>query len=306
MARMRLGDTGHDPEPLSATELSPRRGAVRRALDEIVGVLGADAASVTDTRHRFSRVITTAGAPPANGGSSCATLALTTPDGRRLGSLEVVYAGTGRGPDERDEQLLTTVAGLIAAQLESDEAYVAVRRTAEVESLLLALRVRDGYTDEHTDAVVRLALELGARLGLDDAPMADLEQLAGLHDIGKLGIPDSVLHKPGPLEGEEWAIMRRHPAIAEAMVSERPTLAHLAPALRAAHEHWDGGGYPDGLAGEAIPFESRIVLVCDAWHAMISDRPYRAALPEDHAVAELRDNAGTQFDPTVVAALLGP
>jgi HD-GYP domain-containing protein (c-di-GMP phosphodiesterase class II) len=115
--------------------------------------------------------------------------------------------------------------------------------------------------------------------------------------MGKLGIPDAILHKPGPLNDEERAIMRTHPEIGEHVVAAMPQLAHLAAAIRAEHEHWDGTGYPDGLRGAAIPLESCIVLVCDAFHAMTSDRPYRTAMSPRAALEELTREAGRQFCP---------
>ena len=145
---------------------------------------------------------------------------------------------------------------------------------------------------------------MAGRLGLERAEIADVQSAALLHDIGKIGVPDRVLHKPGRLDGDEWALMHEHPAIGERILRPLPGFDSVATAVRHAHESWDGRGYPDGLAGEAIPLASRIVLACDAWHALVSDRPYRAALPDAAARAELERCAGSQFDPRVVAALL--
>jgi len=125
-----------------------------------------------------------------------------------------------------------------------------------------------------------------------------------LHDVGKLAIPNEILHKPGPLTDAEWRVMAEHPAIGERILRRTPQLGHLAPIVRHEHERWDGGGYPDGLAATAIPIASRIILACDAYNAMITTRPYRAAMSRDDAVAELRAMSGAQFDPQVVAALL--
>jgi HD-GYP domain-containing protein (c-di-GMP phosphodiesterase class II) len=128
--------------------------------------------------------------------------------------------------------------------------------------------------------------------------------VAMLHDIGKIAVPDTILGKPGSLTEEEWQVMRSHSESGEELIRNTPGLEHLAPAIRAEHERWDGGGYPDGLAGEGIPLVSRITFVCDAYHAMTSDRPYRSALPEDEARAELEAGAGTQFCPRCATALL--
>jgi HD-GYP domain-containing protein (c-di-GMP phosphodiesterase class II) len=152
--------------------------------------------------------------------------------------------------------------------------------------------------------VVEHAVAVARRLGLREAEVRDVEQIALLHDIGKLSIPDAILRKPGPLDPDEWAIMQTHPESSESLIASVPGLQHLAPCLRAEHERWDGEGYPDGLSGESIPLASRITLVCDAFHAMTSDRPYREALAFEAARAEIAAGLGTQFCPTAGAALL--
>jgi len=174
--------------------------------------------------------------------------------------------------------------------------------TEIVRTLLAALGTRDGYTSEHSHGVANLALAVGRRLELSAADLLEVEQVALLHDIGKIGIPDRILQKPGPLTHDEWNVMRTHPAIGADLVSGMDAVAHLAPAIRAEHERWDGTGYPDGLAREAIPTSSQIVFVCDALHAMTSDRPYRTAMSYRTALARLQRNSGTQFAPAVVDA----
>ena len=174
-----------------------------------------------------------------------------------------------------------------------------------VGAMLAALEAKDDYSGRHCSAVLELATAVGTRMGLDGDQMRELGHVALLHDVGKIGIPDSVLRKPGRLENGERELMQRHPEIGERMVGRVPALAHLAPAVRAEHERYDGLGYPDGLPGEAIPISSRITFVCDAYHAMCSDRPYREALPETTALTELQNGRGTQFDPLATDALLG-
>lgn len=178
------------------------------------------------------------------------------------------------------------------------------RFTGTMSSLLRALQARDGYTADHSRETVAMAVLVAEELGLDEAACADLEDVALLHDIGKLGVPDEILNKPGKLDDEEWKIMRQHPVVGEQIVSRVPGFETVAIAIRHEHERWDGGGYPDGLSGEDIPFPSRIVFACDAFHAMTSDRPYRKSLGEEIARDEMIKHAGSQFDPAVVIALL--
>lgn len=173
-----------------------------------------------------------------------------------------------------------------------------------VAALVAALEARDHYTAEHSRRVVELAGAVARRLGLDPTAAATVERVAILHDVGKVAVPDSVLQKRGSLTDAEWDLMREHPSVGARIVASTRTLAHLATPIRAEHEHWDGGGYPDGLRGAEIPIESRITLACDAYQAMTSERPYRSAMSDPEAQAELRANAGGQFDPDVVDALL--
>ncbi len=174
-----------------------------------------------------------------------------------------------------------------------------------VAALASALAARDPHAEGHSDSVVELAGQVGETLALPAHEIRTVRTAALLHDIGKVGIPDAILNKPGPLEEDEWQVMRNHPVVGERIVRAIPGMAGVARIVRHEHERWDGGGYPDGLAGDAIPLGSRIVLACDAYHAMISERSYRSALPHTNAMRELIDNAGIQFDPTVVEALVG-
>jgi diguanylate cyclase (GGDEF)-like protein/putative nucleotidyltransferase with HDIG domain len=173
-----------------------------------------------------------------------------------------------------------------------------------IEALATALVERDRYTGEHSAFVVDMAKTVAAALGLDEVEVERIGHAALLHDIGKVGMPDRVLHKPGPLGGEEWELMREHPVIGERILRAIPGMGSVARIVRHEHERFDGGGYPDGLAGEEIPLGSRIILACDAYHAMTSDRPYRAGMAHDYAVSELVRCAGSQFDPRIVAALV--
>jgi putative nucleotidyltransferase with HDIG domain len=163
----------------------------------------------------------------------------------------------------------------------------------------------DGYTGEHCKSVLELSLTVGAALGLDPEQRRNLEFAALLHDVGKIVIPKEILNKPGKLEPNEWTIMQSHTVEGERVLARvGGFMDAIGRLVRSHHERWDGGGYPDGLAGEEIPIEARIIACCDSWNAMRTDRAYRKALSHDVAVAELLSNSGSQFDPLVVDVLL--
>jgi len=174
-----------------------------------------------------------------------------------------------------------------------------------IAGLAEALLERDRYTGEHSESVVELVAIVAAGLGLDSHDIDRVRSAALLHDIGKVAIPDDILHKAGSLNDGEWDIMREHPVIGERILRAIPGLGGVARIVRHEHERFDGTGYPDGLVGKEIPIGSRIILACDAYHAMTSDRPYRAAMPHAEAVAELAKNAGRQFDADVTEQLIG-
>jgi two-component system, cell cycle response regulator len=179
------------------------------------------------------------------------------------------------------------------------------RASAGGQSTAVLLRViseRNPDLGEHVGGVAALAELTAAELGMRDDERTAVRQAAALHDVGKAAVPDAILDKPGPLEEEEWAFMRRHTIIGERIMQAAPSLSAAAPLVRSSHENFDGTGYPDRLGGEQIPLGARIIAVCDAFDAMISDRPYRRALSRDDALAELHRCAGTQFDPRVVRA----
>jgi two-component system cell cycle response regulator len=181
------------------------------------------------------------------------------------------------------------------------------RASARQQTRDVVLRVmaaRHPGLDEHGGAVALQARSVGQRMGLDSGQLDDLERAAELHDIGKIAIPDAILNKPGPLNEEEWRFIRRHTVIGENMLSAAPAMASIARLVRCSHERWDGGGYPDGLRWEMNPLASRIIFVCDAFDAMLSERPYDPGRSVESALAELVRCAGSQFDPAVVAALL--
>jgi two-component system, cell cycle response regulator len=177
--------------------------------------------------------------------------------------------------------------------------------THQLRDLILrVLAEQDPELYDHVHDVARLAAAVGRRLALDDAQVADLVRAAELHDVGKVAIPDSILHKPGRLDPHEQEFMQRHTLIGQSILGAAPALAGVGRLVRSSHERYDGAGYPDGLRGEEIPLSSRIIFACDAFDAMTTDRPYRDAMNEEDALLELRRCAGTQFDPVVVDAFM--
>jgi HD-GYP domain-containing protein (c-di-GMP phosphodiesterase class II) len=230
-----------------------------------------------------------------------AEAARTIAAGGRVERLEV------RRQDELGELAgaFNTMGQQIARQLgENAEAYARLDEAylETVTALAAAMEAKDHYTADHAASLAGMALAIGRRLGLGEEELRELNYAAILHDIGKIGVPGRILNKPGPLDTEEFAVMAQHTVIGEQIIENMEHLRPVARIVRSAHERYDGKGYPDGLAGEAIPFRSRILLVCDAYDAMTSDRPYRTALSADEALTELCACAGSQFDPVVVEA----
>jgi hypothetical protein len=163
----------------------------------------------------------------------------------------------------------------------------------------------DAYTGSHSRGVVELSLAVADRLGLEGRRRRNVEFAALLHDVGKIAVPKEIINKPGPLDDAEWAVMRQHTIEGERMLKRvGGALAEVGTIVRASHEDFDGSGYPDGLTGDRIPIEARVVTCCDAFSAMTTTRSYREAMGTDAAVAELRRCSGTQFDPDVVAVLI--
>jgi len=185
-----------------------------------------------------------------------------------------------------------------------DELSNAYRGTAYV--LGDVIEADDGYTGEHSRGVVELVMETGERLGLPADRLRNLEFGALLHDVGKIAIPNEIINKPGRLDPHEWQIIKTHTTEGQQLLDRvGGFMSEVGRIVRSHHERWDGAGYPDGLAGEAIPLEARIIAACDTWNAMTTDRVYRTALDRDVATAELESCAGGQLDPQVVEVLLG-
>jgi diguanylate cyclase (GGDEF)-like protein len=230
-----------------------------------------------------------------------AAIAPMTLDGGRLGCIAVTLA-EGVEFGERQLRLLAGIAHQSKLALTNAGNFDTLERTflETVEALANALEANDEYTSSHARWITDLALKVGQELGLEGSSLKRLELGALFHDIGKLGIPETILSKPGPLTPEEREIVEMHPELGEKIIAPIDRLEEVRPIVRHCHERYDGAGYPDRLVGEDIPIESRIILVCDAYHAMTTDRPYRKRLAAEEALRRLHEAAGTQFDPRVV------
>jgi two-component system, cell cycle response regulator len=202
--------------------------------------------------------------------------------------------------EARDATLALRIADQRMYAQKEDRRSSATRQARDI--LLQVLHERQPEMGDHLEGVAKLALGVATRLDLEGEQLDEVVRAAELHDVGKMAIPDQILYKPGPLSPDEWAFVRQHTIIGERILSAAPALMPVAKLVRSSHEHFDGSGYPDGLAGEAIPLGARIVAVCDAFHAMTSDRPYRPPISVQDALAELQACAGRQFDPSVVSA----
>jgi putative two-component system response regulator len=252
--------------------------------------------------------------PGMNGYEVCRQIK-STPDGRLL--AVVMITGLGSVAD-RVLALESGADDFMSKPVERTELQARVRSALRLKSvydslddaqrvifaLAAAVEAKDSYTELHTQRVADMARMLGSRLGLDEEDLDALYRGALIHDIGKIGIPDAILLKPGPLTPDEEKAMREHPAIGERIVRPLHTGSSLLEVIRHHHERIDGEGYPDRLAGESIPIAARIVAVCDAHDALISDRPYRKRRPEAEALAILYSGAGSQWDKEVVDHLL--
>ena len=223
----------------------------------------------------------------------------------RSGFIVAALAEDGHFGD-RETRLLGGLARQAKLAIASASSYEGLERTfvSTVEALANALEANDEYTSTHARWISDLSMRVGVELGLSEAIVKRLELGGLLHDIGKIGVPSNILAKPGRLTASERAVVEMHPILGERIIAPIDRLQDVQAIVRHCHERWDGHGYPDGLAGEDIPLEARIIFVCDAYHAMTTDRPYRRRLSHPEAVRRLRDGAGTQFDPHVTEACL--
>lgn len=231
-----------------------------------------------------------------------------------VGAFIVGSVGRDHPFGDRDVELCRALSHEIGLALANARLYESLQRSHEeleraydetIEGWSLALEMRDDETQGHALRVADLAVTLGRGMGMSEEALVHLRRGALLHDIGKMVVPDAILHKPGPLTEEEWAVMRRHPENGRDFLRK---VAYLAPALDVPyghHERWDGTGYPRGLAGEEIPLAARVFSVADSYDALTSNRPYRPAWTEDATLDYIRERSGTDYDPAVVAVLLG-
>jgi len=230
--------------------------------------------------------------------------------GRVIGVLETFH----RSVEPRDaewKEFLLTLAGQAAIAIDNAALFKDLQTSNEslreayertIEGWAHALALRDIETIEHSRRVTEMTVRLAQALGVADEQLEHVRRGALLHDIGKMGVPDHILGKAGPLDDEEWEIMRRHPAYARDMLTAIDFLYPAIPIPLYHHEKWDGSGYPEGLEGRHIPLEARIFAIIDVWDALTSKRPYRDAWPEDKVAEHLREQAGKHFDPAIVDA----
>jgi diguanylate cyclase (GGDEF)-like protein len=224
--------------------------------------------------------------------------------GRAWGAISCI---AGKRPlDDVDVELIASVGDHLSAAIRTGDLYDQLTQSmiGTAEALAAALEAKDSYTADHARSIAELAVEVGRELQLSGSAIDDLRYGGIFHDVGKIAIPDALINKPGPLTDEEFEVIKQHPTIGAEILAPVPFMYGVRTIVRHAHEHWDGEGYPEGLRGEQIPLGARIVLAVDAYHAMTSDRPYRQAMSHEEACQELGGNAGTQFDPEVIDALL--
>ncbi|HTZ86532.1 MAG TPA: HD domain-containing phosphohydrolase [Solirubrobacteraceae bacterium] len=226
-------------------------------------------------------------------------------DGAVWGVLNIESPEAG-GLSESDAVLVEAIAATLGSSLHRAALVADLEQTftTTLTALMSTVEAKDDYTASHEQQVADLTQRVALRLGLSRSRANDVRYAALLHDVGKVSVPSEILLKPGPLDEREWVTMRGHAAAGGTLVASIPAFAHLAPAVRASHERWDGQGYPDGLAGEDVPLAARIIAACDTYEAIVTDRPYRPARTAAEAAMELRRVAGTQLDKRVVEAVL--
>jgi len=225
---------------------------------------------------------------------------------RVLGVLNINCKNDGTAFTEGDLKLLSILANQAAAALENSRLFASLQETylTTIQSLVLLLEHRDAYTYGHSARVTSISVELGKRLGMSPDEIENLRVAATLHDIGKVGVPDTILNKPGALTDDEWAIVKRHPVIGYDIIAPISFLENATAVVKYHHERHDGKGYPEGRSQDDLPLDVKTVIIADAYDAMNSDRAYRKALAPEEIKEQIIYNSGTQFDPDVATAFI--
>jgi putative nucleotidyltransferase with HDIG domain len=227
-------------------------------------------------------------------------------EGKSIGAIQAVNKRNGALFTHDDLDLFRSIADSAALSVENARLFQELHASydATLEALTMALDLRDRETEGHSRRVVEYTARLARQIGLDKDTIEDIERGALIHDVGKIGVPDAVLHKPGPLDPEERKIIEKHPQAGYEMLLGIPYLREEIKIVLAHQEKWDGTGYPLGLKGEAIPLGARLFMIADTFDALTSDRPYRKGKPYEVARQIIAEEAGRQFDPMAVKAFL--
>lgn len=291
--------------------ISPLLHMVAQVTARLLAPACVQMAIIKSARQSPITVTEAAGYEPGEGAEPAVSLAVAALDGEQYGQFNV-YLEPGRVPEPEDLSILHSFVNLTASALGNATLVAEMRQAVDdvegaymgtLEALTKALEIRDHETEGHCRRVVQYSLSIAQKIGMPEEQLVPLMRGALLHDIGKIGIPDSILKKQGPLDEGEWRTMRQHPQIGYEMLKGIDFLRDATPIILHHHERYDGSGYPHGLAGEAIPLGARIFAVADAYDAITSDRPYRRGRSHEVAMAEIAAGAGKQFDPKVVEVL---
>ncbi len=269
----------------------PMTRRVLRELIEVSTVVGDDADSAEQTFLEHAGFRSSLLVPLVIGGSAAGLIEVLDTRRRTFTDAEHRYC-----------RLLADNAG-IALGASEHASELDRQHVATVAALAAALEAKDAYTGGHAHVIAEFAVAVGEHLGMSGAELRPVQMAALLHDVGKIGIPEAILNKPGPLTVDEFDVMKRHTVIGADIIASIPGLDEVVGLVRSSHERWDGRGYPDGLAGLQVPRGSYVIAVCDAYHAMTEDRVYRVGMSAELALQELRRCSGTQFMPAAVEAL---
>lgn len=223
-----------------------------------------------------------------------------------IGVLNINSKRKGKQFSQMDIKLLDILANQAAVAIENIQLYKDMKGmyVGTIMTLAKAIDAKDPYTKGHSERVMKFAVEIAKEMKLPEKLVSNIEFAALIHDIGKIGVKDNVLDKPSRLSDSEYDIIKKHPVIGEQIIAPIEFLTNIAPLILYHHEHYDGSGYLEGLKGEEIPIGARILIVADAFEAMISERPYSKSMTTEEAIDELKDKSGSQFDPEVVKAFL--